>query len=162
MKLQHENLPVVSCPFSFIHRNLMREVCNMFSFSTVEEFSELRETVRQKLNQLLVTGVEPLFVAVNEAVNNAIFHGNKQDKAKKVYLAITSSPGEVRIIVRDEGGGFSKMANAQPDELRESGRGLEIIGLCVDQYYYNAQPSEIVLIKKVAVSPLESKRRVVV
>ncbi len=135
----------------------------MFCFSTVEEFAKLRESVRQNLTQVLAGGVEPLFVAVNEAVNNAILHGNKQDKDKKVYLTITSSPSEVRIVVRDEGGGFSRLAdNRTSDELRESGRGLEIIDLCVDQYYYTMQPSEIVLIKKIAGSQHDNKKKDVI
>lgn len=126
----------------------------MYCFSTMEEFSRLREPIRRELGQHLVTGVEPLFVAVNEAVNNAIFHGNKQDNSKKVHLTITSSPSEVKVIIRDEGGGFKPVEQAKPEEnLRESGRGLEIIGYCVDDYYFNLEPSEIVLVKKVAVLP---------
>lgn len=134
----------------------------MYCFSTMKEFSELRESVRRKLGQLLDDGVEPLFVAINEAVNNAILHGNKQDKTKKVYLTITSSPSEIKVIIRDEGGGF-KPAKQQETEnnLRESGRGLEIIGFCVDQYYFTVQPSEIVLIKKVTFSSAQGKEKAV-
>ena len=132
----------------------------MFCFSTVEEFAKLRESVRQNLTQVLASGVEPLFVAVNEAVNNAILHGNKQVKDKKVYLTITSSPSEVRVAVRDEGGGFYRLANNHTgSELRENGRGLEIIDLCVDQYYYTMQPSEIVLIKKIAGTQHDNKKK---
>ncbi len=134
----------------------------MYCFSTMEEFSRLRESVRQKLCQLLVNGVEPLFVAINEAVNNAIFHGNKQDKTKKVHLTISSSPGEVKVIIRDEGGGYKPVEQARTeDDLRESGRGLEIIKFCVDDYYFNLQPSEIVLIKKVMLSPTQTKAKTV-
>lgn len=127
----------------------------MYCFSTMEEFSRLRESVRQKLGQLLDNGVEPLFVAVNEAVNNAILHGNKQDKTKKVYLTITSSPNEIKVIIRDEGRGFKpvKQQETEENDLRESGRGLAIIGVCVDRYYFTVQPSEIVLIKNVTLSP---------
>jgi serine/threonine-protein kinase RsbW len=122
----------------------------MFYFSTVEEFARVRETVRKKLAEMLVTGVEPFFVAVNEAVNNAIFHGNKQDKSKRVQLTIASLPGEVRVIIRDEGQGFVPMKEKSDDALEERGRGIDIIGHCVDHYYFNLNPSEMVLIKKVA------------
>lgn len=135
----------------------------MYCFSTMEEFSRLRESVRQKLGQLLDNGVEPLFVAINEAVNNAILHGNKQDKTKKVYLTITSSPNEIKVIIRDEGRGFKpvKQQEIEENDLRESGRGLAIIGGCVDRYYFTVQPSEIVLIKKVTFSPARGKEKAV-
>ena len=122
----------------------------MYCFSTVEEFAELREAVRNKLAEMRVTGVEPFFVAINEAVNNAIFHGNEQDKTKKVQLIITSLPGEVRVIIRDEGRGFATTKANKEDDLQESGRGMEIIRHCVDQYCFTLEPSEMVLIKKVA------------
>lgn len=122
----------------------------MFCFSTVEEFSKVRETVREKLTEMLATGVEAFFVAINEAVNNAIFHGNKQDKTKKVHLTITSLPGEVRVIIRDEGQGFVPAKADTKEGLQESGRGIEIIEHCVDHFYFNLEPSEMVLIKKVA------------
>ncbi len=122
----------------------------MFYFSTVEEFAKIRETVRKKLTEMLVAGVDPFFVAVNEAVNNAIFHGNKQDKSKKVRLSILRLPEEVRVIIRDEGQGFESAKVITEPDLRESGRGIEIIRHCVDHYYFNLNPSEMVLIKKIA------------
>lgn len=125
----------------------------------MEEFSKIREAVRQKLSHLLATGVEPLFVAINEAVNNAIFHGNKQDKTKKVYLTIAKLPGEIRVVIRDEGQGFTRKEKTE-EGLQEGGRGLEIIGLCVDKCYFNVQPSELVLIKKISASSAAAKRKV--
>jgi Anti-sigma regulatory factor (Ser/Thr protein kinase) len=120
----------------------------MYCFSTVEEFAQLREAIRKKLKEMLATGVDAFFVAINEAVNNAIFHGNKQDQTKKVQLTINSMPGEVRVIVRDEGQGYTPVNGNGEEGLRETGRGIEIIRHCVDQYYFNSEPSEVVLIKK--------------
>lgn len=120
----------------------------MFCFSTVEEFSGIREAVRKKLTEMQVRGVDPFFVAINEAVNNAIFHGNKQDKNKKVHLTIMRLPGEVRAIIRDEGQGFAPVPANPEAGLQENGRGIEIIGHCVDHYYFNLEPSEMVLVKK--------------
>lgn len=121
----------------------------MFSFSTLEEFAKIREVVRKKLTEMLVSGVEPFFVAINEAVNNAIFHGNKEDITKKVHLSIIQMPDEIRVVIRDEGTGFVPVQTAS-EELPENGRGIEIIKHCVDHYYFNLEPSELVLIKKIA------------
>lgn len=140
---------------------MRRGVKDMYCFSTMEEFSGLREIIKNELSKMLVSGVEPLFVAINEAVNNAIFHGNKQDKTKKVYLTIRRSPGEIKIVIRDEGNGFVPVERPQPTEdLQEHGRGLAIIGFCVDHYYFNELFNEMVLIKKVALSPTDERKAV--
>jgi len=133
----------------------------MYCFSTVEEFSKLREAVREQLTEMRVTGIELFFVAINEAVNNAIFHGNRQEQTKKVQLTIKNLPGEVRVIIRDEGRGFVSVKENKEDDLRESGRGMEIISHCVDQYYVTSEPSEIVLVKKVAISTIADEHKVV-
>ena len=121
----------------------------MYCFSTVEEFAKLRDNVRKKLTEMQVVGADAFFVAINEAVNNAIFHGNAADKNKKVKVTITQLPGEVRVSVCDEGRGFAAAGQVQ-EELSEHGRGMEIIKHCVDHYYFTAEPSEMVLVKKIA------------
>tara|TARA_B100000965_G_scaffold386786_1_gene389402 strand:+ start:1004 stop:1393 length:390 start_codon:yes stop_codon:yes gene_type:complete len=47
-----------------------------------------------------------VLVSVTEAVNNAIVHGNKEDKNKKVRLALKQNKKSVRFVVEDEGVGF--------------------------------------------------------
>ena len=47
-----------------------------------------------------------VLVSVTEAVNNAIVHGNKEDKNKKVRLALKQNKKSVRFVVEDEGLGF--------------------------------------------------------
>lgn len=132
----------------------------MYCFSTMEQFSNIREQVRQELKEFYAAEAEIMFVAINEAVNNAIFHGNNGDGSKKVQLEITNLPDEIKVTVRDEGHGYIPIPKTiTDDELQESGRGLDIIGFCVDNYYFNEQPSEIVLIKKkVSNAELNPKR----
>ena len=47
-----------------------------------------------------------VLVSVTEAVNKAIVHGNKEDKNKKVRLALKQNKKSVRFVVEDEGVGF--------------------------------------------------------
>ena len=47
-----------------------------------------------------------VLVSVTEAVNNAIVHGNKEDKNKKVRLRLKQNKKSVRFVVEDEGIGF--------------------------------------------------------
>lgn len=48
-----------------------------------------------------------IMVAVTEAVNNAIRHGNKFDKDKNVYLSLYVQPNQLRFEIEDEGTGFN-------------------------------------------------------
>lgn len=47
-----------------------------------------------------------IMIAVTEAVNNAIKHGNAQDKAKNVSLSLSLDDSMIRFVVKDEGQGF--------------------------------------------------------
>ena len=72
-----------------------------------------------------------VLVSVTEAVNNAIVHGNKEDKNKKVRLALKQNKKSVRFIVEDEGMGFDH--NNLPDPTnpknleKVKGRGIFLI-----------------------------------
>jgi serine/threonine-protein kinase RsbW len=47
-----------------------------------------------------------IMIAVTESVNNAILHGNKQDKKKNVSLSVVFDEESVKFTVRDQGPGF--------------------------------------------------------
>ena len=72
-----------------------------------------------------------VLVSVTEAVNNAIVHGNKEDKNKKVRLGLKQNKRSVRFIVEDEGMGFDH--NTLPDPTnpknieKVKGRGIFLI-----------------------------------
>ena len=72
-----------------------------------------------------------VLVSVTEAVNNAIVHGNKEDKNKKVRLVLKQNKKSVRFIVEDEGMGFDH--NTLPDPTnpknieKVKGRGIFLI-----------------------------------
>ena len=72
-----------------------------------------------------------VLVSVTEAVNNAIVHGNKEDKNKKVRLCLKHNKKSVRFIVEDEGMGFDH--NTLPDPTnpknleKVKGRGIFLI-----------------------------------
>lgn len=56
-----------------------------------------------------------IVVAVTEAVNNSIIHGNRSDQAKTVKVDfISDSPYHLIIRVRDEGQGFDPMQLPDP------------------------------------------------
>jgi serine/threonine-protein kinase RsbW len=47
-----------------------------------------------------------ILIALTEAVNNAIYHGNKQDPDKKVIVKYHADEDEFQFIIEDEGPGF--------------------------------------------------------
>ena len=72
-----------------------------------------------------------VLVSVTEAVNNAIVHGNKEDKNKKVRLGLKQNKKSIRFIIEDEGMGFDH--NTLPDPTnpknleKVKGRGIFLI-----------------------------------
>ena len=72
-----------------------------------------------------------VLVSVTEAVNNAIVHGNKEDKNKKVRLGLKQNKKSVRFIVEDEGMGFDHNTLPVPTNPKNiekvKGRGIFLI-----------------------------------
>lgn len=122
----------------------------MYCFSSVKEFVNLRDSINGKLMQISGDGAMRLFIAINEGVNNAIFHGNKEDSSKKVYLTIEEMPNQIKVVIRDEGQGFENQESDDTTDLwGEHGRGLELIKHCVDCCWRNAVGNELTLVKKI-------------
>ncbi len=48
-----------------------------------------------------------ILIAVTEATNNAIVHGNSKESSKKVRLHVNKGDGEIVFSVEDEGKGFN-------------------------------------------------------
>ena len=72
-----------------------------------------------------------VLVSVTEAVNNAIVHGNKEDKTKKVKLGLKKNKKSVRFVVEDEGVGFDYDNLPDPTSPKNldkvKGRGIFLI-----------------------------------
>lgn len=47
-----------------------------------------------------------IMIAVTEAVNNAIKHGNSANKTKNVFLSLSLEDSLIKFVVKDEGQGF--------------------------------------------------------
>lgn len=84
-----------------------------------------------------------IWLAAQEALNNAIEHGNKMDTTKKIHLWITVSSGEFRITIKDEGEGFDLTKVPDPTKpenlLKTSGRGLFYMKSFMDRVEYTSE-----------------------
>jgi len=121
----------------------------MYCFSSLTEFAALREFIKAELILIFGKDALGLFIALNEGVNNAIFHGNKEDCSKKVYLTMEELPNEIRIVIRDEGQGFINQDKPKTtSRFAEHGRGFQLIQHYVDSYELNGRGNKLTLIKK--------------
>jgi serine/threonine-protein kinase RsbW len=90
-----------------------------------------------------------MMTCLNEAVINAIMHGNKQDESKKVIVNAEVEPKRIIWTVTDEGPGFdyNNLADPTAPENLENltGRGVFIIKHLADQCIFNASGNEMEL-----------------
>ena len=88
-------------------------------------------------------------LSICESVNNAIYHGNKQDLNKWVTISAELVSDCLYVEVEDEGNGFNFMDLPDPtskENLKsEGGRGLFIITHLVDQINFKNNGSIIQL-----------------
>jgi serine/threonine-protein kinase RsbW len=82
-----------------------------------------------------------ILVALNEAVTNAIYHGNKSDPSKKVHLEYRHSPNTITFTIADEGPGFDYYNlpdPTAPENLeKECGRGVFLMRHLTDQLIFS-------------------------
>lgn len=91
-----------------------------------------------------------LMTCLNEAVTNAIFHGNKQDSEKIVFLNLEIINNKRLIFtIADQGEGFdfSNLPDpTSPENLENlSGRGVFIMKQLADQCIFNTLGNEVEL-----------------
>jgi len=90
-----------------------------------------------------------IMVAVTESVNNAIRHGNKNDKKKNVYLSLSLNEDLIRFIIKDEGSGFdyhNLPDPTAPENIdKPSGRGIFLMKHLSDEVNFKQEGSEVEL-----------------
>lgn len=99
-------------------------------------------------------------LAAEEAIVNAILHGNQLDPGKKVHVACEVSPRLVRIRITDEGPGFKP--DTVPDCTREDrldmpgGRGLLLMRSFMTKIEYNDRGNSVLLEKDLDSPPADA------
>ena len=117
---------------------------------------------KQLIDELLVElgkldWMEPdvfaVHLAVEEALVNAIKHGNQNDEDKKVVFSVNATPSSVRIKIVDEGSGFDpgEVPDPTDDDNLEvpSGRGLMLMRSFMSSVEFNATGNEVVMEKRI-------------
>ena len=82
-----------------------------------------------------------MLVAVTEAVNNAIQHGNKYDPTKKVQVAYEIEPDQIAFTISDQGHGFDYLNLPDPTDPenleKPAGRGVFLMKHLADQIIFS-------------------------
>ncbi len=123
--------------------------------SSLEQIEIIEKAAEKTADKMKFTDEEKdsLAIAVTEAVNNAILHGNKLDKNKKVTILFQLEKDKLVVRIKDEGPGFKPEQVSDPlapeNLLKESGRGIFILSSLMDEvkYEFDENGTEIILVK---------------
>ncbi len=91
-------------------------------------------------------------LALEEALTNAVRHGNDNDASRQLVVRYAVSPERAVIMVRDEGCGF--VPNRVPDPTadanleRPSGRGIMLMHAYMTRIHFNQAGNEVWMLKE--------------
>ena len=88
-----------------------------------------------------------VLIAVTEAFNNAVVHGNKNDDSKTVNLQVGHTDEELCFVLQDEGTGFDYENVADPTAPenieKENGRGIYLMRHLADLVEFENEGREV-------------------
>jgi len=90
-----------------------------------------------------------IMIAVTESVNNAIMHGNKNDRSKSVTLSLSLNNNIINFVIKDEGRGFDFQNLPDPTSPenidKPSGRGVFLMKHLSDEVNFSNNGSIVEL-----------------
>lgn len=135
-----------------------RDRCKKIRINIPSENRYIKKVSGRILSSLESRGVseEKAFdirLCVEEAVRNAIVHGNQSLRGKTVKTAYWIEGDRLTIEVEDEGKGFDHNKLPDPTDsnyiMRRSGRGVYLIKKLMDEVDFNAIGNKITMVKKI-------------
>ena len=91
-------------------------------------------------------------IALEEALVNAIKHGNASDASKKIHVEARVTAKRAEITIEDEGGGFDRQAIPDPtleENLHKcSGRGIHLIEAYMDEVQWSRGGRRLKMVKE--------------
>jgi len=98
--------------------------------------------------------LDHISLATHETTTNAVVHGNRYRREKKVFVAISITQDRFKITIADEGCGFDPKTlpdPLEPDRLSgDSGRGVYLSRALMDEYHVRSRDAggaEVTLVK---------------
>jgi putative Holliday junction resolvase len=128
----------------------MLEICLPSSI----EYLPLVDTLSQAFctwSGISEEAAQEISIAVVEAATNAVVHGNRCLRSKKMRATFEKTPSKMIITITDEGEGFDPDRVPDPTDesnlLKESGRGIFIMRQVMDSVEFSTSPSGGTVIK---------------
>jgi serine/threonine-protein kinase RsbW len=121
--------------------------------SDTSEARRLQEEIEARLraHQFGEKEVFGIRLALEEALVNAIKHGNQLDRDKKVHIRYQVGPERFEIHITDEGTGFDPEDVPDPTAVenleRPCGRGLMLMRHYMSEVAYNARGNSVSMCK---------------
>ena len=125
---------------------------NKISMEVPSETRSIRKVSSRILEGLSSYGLDAdtlldIRLCAEEAVRNAIVHGNRSNKNLPVKINYWVEKGRLNIEVEDEGAGFNpdNVPDPRVDKhiMRESGRGVHLIRELMDKVDFNEKGNKI-------------------
>ncbi|HEY0030536.1 MAG TPA: ATP-binding protein [Bacteroidia bacterium] len=128
----------------FGHIDIEPVVQKMAIESSLKNIEAVEKMISQLKEEFALSeeSCDDIWLALHEAVSNAIRHGNKFDSSKKVRISVESKYGRyVCFTIKDEGEGFNPAGipdPTHPDRIEEpNGRGVFLINQLADLVSYS-------------------------
>lgn len=130
-------------------------------------FDEVRRVESEVLDAAESSGFDAascfaIKLSLEEALANAIKHGNGEDPDKQVTVEYRVTPEAVRLTVCDEGGGFHPHAVPDPrlDENLEkpNGRGIMLMRCYMNEVSFNEAGNCVTMVKRRSTKAVRPER----
>ena len=136
------------------HFSNSKPLCHQVTISTTEEMSGFIDRVTRSMTTLgyAEKDIFGVRLGLEEAIVNAIRHGNRLDPAKKVRLNCSVDAKKFLVQIEDEGAGFDP--NDFPDPLapenleRACGRGVFLMNSYMTWIKYNDKGNCVLMCKE--------------
>jgi serine/threonine-protein kinase RsbW len=129
----------------------------MTKVTIATDFVASRELQKRILDEVVANGFHDnaLFaikLSLEEAMHNAVKHGNKQKEDKNIHVEYSITPKRAEIVIEDEGTGFEPMDVPDPTDdenlIKCSGRGILLIKAYMNEVEYSRGGRRLRMMKK--------------
>jgi serine/threonine-protein kinase RsbW len=128
--------------------NIIEEITLPADFQSLVDVENLVDRVCQTVG-IQEDAFGNVLIAVTEAVNNAISHGNNEDSTLNIEVAVGDSLNSFCFRINDQGKGFDYHNLPDPTApeniLKENGRGIFLMRNLSDDVVFNDVGNEVII-----------------
>jgi serine/threonine-protein kinase RsbW len=128
--------------------NIIEEITLPADFQSLVDVENLVDRVCQTVG-IQEDAFGNVLIAVTEAVNNAISHGNNEDSTLNIEVAVGDSLNSFCFRINDQGKGFDYHNLPDPTApeniLKENGRGIFLMRNLSDYVVFNDVGNEVII-----------------